>query len=140
MSYFRDEELQAKEDENIAVSLKIPEDYTLRGTLSGSLAHASGAVGKKMRSKPFSLEIVGENRLMQLGDLKSEDINLTNLKGTISVPSLTVQVGKISSQHFKSQKLMTSGSIDIRSETVNVRSIIMFGKSHGTIAAKDVEI
>lgn len=77
---------------------------------------------------------------MQLGDLKSEDVKLANLKGTISVPSLTVQTGRISSQHFKSQKLMTSSSIDIRSETVNLRSIIMFGKSQGTITAKDVEI
>ena len=112
----------------------------MKGTISGSVAHGAGSVGKKMRSKPFCLEVAGENRTMQLGELKVEDVSLTNLKGTISVPSLTVQTGRINSQHFKSQKLMTSGSIDIRSATVNLRSIIMFGKSHGTITSKNVEI
>jgi hypothetical protein len=58
--------------ESIDVKLKIPEDYTLKGKVNGNIAHGSGTVGKKMRSKPFALELLGDNREMTLGDLKSE--------------------------------------------------------------------
>jgi hypothetical protein len=53
ISYFRDEDLQSKEVEIIKATLKVPEDYTLRGIINGSITHGAGAVGKKMRSKPF---------------------------------------------------------------------------------------
>jgi hypothetical protein len=70
---------------------------------------------------------------MTLGDLKSESVSLINHHGLISLPSLTVQTGNIKSKLFDSKKLMTSNSIDIVSESVGVRSLIMFGKSHGKI-------
>lgn len=72
VSYFRDEDLQSNLKENIEVKLKIPEDYTIRGKVNGNIAHGSGPVGKKMRSKPFALELLGNNRELTLGDLKSE--------------------------------------------------------------------
>jgi hypothetical protein len=42
-----------KESEHITATLKIPEDYTMRGAINGNLTHLPGTVGKKMRSKPF---------------------------------------------------------------------------------------
>jgi len=51
--------LQHNLNEEITVNLKIPEDYTLKGRLNGSLHHIEGSVGKKMRSKPVSLDIIG---------------------------------------------------------------------------------
>jgi len=53
------------------VKLKIPEDYTFNGTINGSLDHVNSQVGKNMRSKPFSLSILGNNNVLNMGNLKS---------------------------------------------------------------------
>lgn len=91
VSYFEDKGLEAKEGEFIKATLKIPEDYTLKGLVNGSIEHIASSVGKKLRSKPFGLEIMGKDHSLTLGDIKTENLSLTNKNGNISIPSLTVQ-------------------------------------------------
>ena len=55
VSYFEDKELEGKESEVIRAKLKIPEDYTLKGLVNGSVEHVASSIGKKLRSKPFAL-------------------------------------------------------------------------------------
>lgn len=75
-----------------------------------------------------------------MGDLKSEDVSLTNTNGSINIPSLTVQSGRILCEKLESKKLMTSNSIQITSKYANLRSLIMFGKSKGAIICPNLEI
>ena len=55
VSYFEDKGLEVKAGEVIRATLKIPEDYTLKGMVNGSVEHVASPVGKKLRSKPFAL-------------------------------------------------------------------------------------
>jgi hypothetical protein len=87
----KDQNLVANLNEKIEVKLKVPEDYTFMGSLNGSLQHNSGPVGRKMRSKPFSFNILGQSNSLALGDLTTEKVILNNLAGSIDLSSLTVQ-------------------------------------------------
>lgn len=69
--HFTDHDLIEKLDERIEVKLSIPEDYTLKGTIFGDLKHIEGEVGRKMRSNPFSLTLLGEGHCLSLGDVKA---------------------------------------------------------------------
>jgi len=65
-------------DEKIEVKLKIPEDYTMKGTINGNLTHIQSQVGRKLRSNPFTLTILGHGHSLNLGDVKTESVKISN--------------------------------------------------------------
>jgi hypothetical protein len=76
VSVFDDGELDSNLDEKISVKLRIPEDYTLNGQINGSLIHCEGQVGRKLRSQPFSLSILGQAHQLVLGNVQTEKISI----------------------------------------------------------------
>lgn len=48
-----DIDLDTKENEYIKIHSKIPEDYTIRGKINGSIHHLKNTVSSKTRSNPF---------------------------------------------------------------------------------------
>jgi len=48
-----DIDLESNEKEYIKIHSKIPEDYTIRGKINGSIHHNKNNVSSKTRSNPF---------------------------------------------------------------------------------------
>ena len=48
-----DIDLELNEKEYIKIHSKIPEDYTIRGKINGSIHHNKNNVSSKTRSNPF---------------------------------------------------------------------------------------
>jgi hypothetical protein len=60
---------------------KIPEDYTIKGKINGSIHHMKNSVSSKTRSNPFEIEILGYKNTYQWLSIESEDIKITNKNG-----------------------------------------------------------
>ena len=133
---FSDVELREDLLEEIRVSFKIPEDYTMNGNIYGDLVHGEGQVGRKLRSRSFELNILGEAHKLVLGNVQTESIVVSNKEGLVSLAGLTVQKGVIKSRQIESKKLMTSETINLEADNISIRSLQMFGPSKGFLKAK----
>lgn len=60
-----DIDLELNEKEYIKMHSKIPEDYTIRGKINGSIYHHKNSVSSKTRSNPFEIEILGYKNTYQ---------------------------------------------------------------------------
>ena len=80
----------------------------MNGNINGNIMHLQSQVGRKIRSMPFSLNILGDNHKISLGNVQTETMHVTNNRGSVSFAGLTVQTGKIQSKSIESQKIMAS--------------------------------
>ena len=89
-----------------------------------------------MRSKPFSINVLGNDHSLSLGKIKSEDVNIKNEKGSVYFSGLTVQKGFIFGNKLISQKIMTSNHITLDFQSLDVKSLLMTGSSKAVVKSK----
>ena len=85
----------------------------MNGNINGNLVHIQSQVGRKLRSRPFTLNIFGDNHNISLGNVQTETMEVTNNRGSVSFAGLTVQTGRIQSKSIESQKIMASSEITL---------------------------
>jgi hypothetical protein len=70
---------------------KIPEDYTVKGYINGSVKHIKNNVSSQTRSNSFEIEIGGYKNKYKWLNLQCEDVKITNKGGDVIIGSLTVK-------------------------------------------------
>lgn len=70
----------------------------MNGDVFGDLVHVEGQVGRKLRSRSFGLNILGEAHKLVLGNVQTESIDISNKEGSVSLAGLTLQKGTIKSR------------------------------------------
>ena len=109
-----DADLEANQKEYIKIHSKIPEDYTIKGKINGSIHHLKNSVSSKTRSNPFEIDILGYKNTHQWLSLQSEDFKITNKNGEVNIGSVTAKNALIDCESFKSKKVLYSGEVTLR--------------------------
>ena len=90
LAVMKDSILEKSNDE-VKIKFRLPEDYTFKGVINGSIKHLKSKVSNKLRSNPTELELIGENRVFQWGSLDCPSYKIINKEGSIEIKQSTFQ-------------------------------------------------